>query len=265
MSFYRVRFFFSKKINFECSTPLKNSQTFRKFAVSLHVYATLVFMNVFFLFFYSSTLLQRLSDEKAELTVDDFNAISRTCKGQIDSHRKAWKQIFLAEQKERGKGRDDRTTPLLEYRKQLEAKISEHAKDVIDIVQKKLINRTNDTAMRGLLFKMTGDYWRYLAEVQRGYDRRESANKALAAYQEAEDLIVACTGPAAASRLSLMLNMAMFKFEILSEPDEALEMLKKAYDEGVACVDSLHEEAYADSILMLQIIHRTIFAWSKNK
>ena len=128
-----------------------------------------------------------------------------------------------------------------------------------------MITRTNDTAMRGLLFKMTGDYWRYLAEVQRGYDRRESANKALSAYQEAEDLIVACTGAAAASRLSLMLNMAMFKFEILSEPDEALEMLKKAYEEGIACVDALHEEAYSDSILMLQIIHRTIFAWSKNK
>lgn len=209
--------------------------------------------------------LPRLIDEKAEITIDDFNAISRICKGQIDGLRKAWKQIYLNEQKERGKGRDDRTTPLLEFRKQLEAKISDLARDIIDVVQKKLVNRTNDTAMRGLLFKMAGDYWRYLAEVQRGYDRRESANKALSAYQEAEDLIVACTGAAAASRLALMLNMSMFKFEILSEPDEALDMLKKAYDEGIACVDSLHEEAYADSILMLQIIHRTIFAWSKNK
>lgn len=213
----------------------------------------------------ASYFLPRLSDEKTEMNMDDLNTISRICKGQIDGFRKAWKQIYLAEQKERGKGRDDRTTPLLEYRKHLESKISGQSREIIEIIQKKLITRTNDTAMRGLLFKMTGDYWRYLAEVQRGYDRRESANKALSAYQEAEDLIVACTGAAAASRLSLMLNMAMFKFEILSEPDEALDMLKKAYEEGIACVDSLHEEAYSDSILMLQIIHRTIFAWSKNK
>ena len=53
--------------------------------------------------------------------MDDLNTISRICKGQIDGFRKAWKQIYLAEQKERGKGRDDRTTPLLEYRKHLES------------------------------------------------------------------------------------------------------------------------------------------------
>lgn len=217
------------------------------------------------LYDYAKNCLPRIVDNEAEITIDDQNAISRICKGAVDSYRRAWKVIYLAEQKERGKGRDDRSTPLLEYRKQLESKIAEESKAVIEMIQKKLINRTNDTSMRGLMFKMTGDYWRYLSEVQRGYDRRESANKALAAYQEAEDLIVACTGPAAAVRLSLFLNIAIFKFEILSEPDEALELAQKTYNEGIASVDSLHEEAYADSILLLQMIHRTIVAWSRNK
>jgi hypothetical protein len=183
----------------------------------------------------------------------------------MDSYRKAWKAVYLSEQKERGKGRDDRSTPLLEYRKQLESNITDLANGTIEMVQKKLIPRTNDTSMRGLLFKMMGDFWRYLAEIQRGYDRRESANKSLAAYQEAEDLIVASTGPAAAVRLSLLLNMAIFRFEILSEPDDALALAKKAYDEGIAAVDSLREEAYADSILLLQMIHRTMAAWMRNK
>jgi hypothetical protein len=183
----------------------------------------------------------------------------------MDSYRKAWKAVYLSEQKERGKGRDDRSTPLLDYRKQLESNITDLAKGTIEMVQKKLIPRTNDTSMRGLLFKMMGDFWRYLAEIQRGYDRRESANKSLAAYQEAEDLIVASTGPAAAVRLSLLLNMAIFRFEILSEPDDALALAKKAYDEGIAAVDSLREEAYADSILLLQMIHRTMAAWMRNK
>jgi hypothetical protein len=62
-----------------------------------------------------------------------------------------------------------------------------------------------------------------------------------------------------------MLNMAIFKFEILSEPDEALDLARKAYEEGIASVDSLREEAYADSILLLQMIHRTTAAWSRTK
>jgi hypothetical protein len=45
--------------------------------------------------------------------------------------------------------------------------------------------------------------------------------------------------------------MAIFRFEILSEPDDALALAKKAYDEGIAAVDSLREQAYADSILLL--------------
>lgn len=209
--------------------------------------------------------LQKLVSPDAELTIDDYNAASRTCKGIMDSYRKAWKSIYLAEQKERGKGRDDRSMPLLEFRKQLEANLTEFAKETIEMIEKKLMTRTSDTAMKGLLFKMVGDYWRYLAEIQRGYDRRESANKALSAYQESEDLIVACTGPAAAQRLSLMLNTAIFKFEILSEPDEALELVQKAYAEGMAVVDSLKGEAYADSVLLLQMIHRTIASWTRGK
>jgi hypothetical protein len=222
-------------------------------------------MTVFLPFSHARRCLPRLADAPADFTIDDQNAIARICKGSMDALRKAWKSVYLAEQKERGKGRDDRSTPLLDYRKRLEAGITDLAKETIEMVQKKLIVRAKDASIRGLLFKMTGDFWRYLAEIQRGYDRRESANKSLAGYQEAEDLIVASTGPAAAVRLALLLNMAIFRFEILSEPDEALDLARKAYDEGIAAVDSLREEAYADSILLLQMIHRTMAAWSRNK
>lgn len=225
----------------------------------------LTYLIVRFLFSYARTCLPRLSECDGELTLDDINVISRICKGKMDSIRKAWKAIYLAEQKERGKGRDDRSTPLLAYRKQLESEITNFSKEVIEMIQKHLINRTNDTPQRGLLYRMVGDYLRYLAEIQRGYDRRESTNKAHSAYQEAEDLIVASCGPAAAIRLSLMLNIAIFKFEILSEPDEALDLAQRTYNEGIACVDSLHEEAYADSILLLQMLHRTIVSWQQNK
>jgi hypothetical protein len=222
-------------------------------------------MSVFLSFSHARRCLPRLADAPTDFVIDDQNAIARICKGSMDALRKAWKSVYLAEQKERGKGRDDRSTPLLDYRKRLEASITDLAKETIEMVHKKLIVRAKDASIRGLLFKMAGDFWRYLAEIQRGYDRRESANKALAAYQEAEDLIVASTGPAAAVRLALLLNMAIFRFEILSEPDEALELARKAYDEGIAAIDSLREEAYADSILLLQMIHRTMAAWSRNK
>lgn len=216
------------------------------------------------LFQQAKEFLPVLMENERELTLDDQNTINRISKGIADSIRKSWKVIYLAEQKERGKGREDRSTPLLEYRKQLENQMTTFCKEINEKIQKKLLSRTTDTSLRGLLFKMIGDYWRYLSEIQRGYDRRESANKALAAYQEAEDLIVAVSGPASSIRLSLVLNMAIFKFEILSESEEAIDLLKKTYEEGIACVDSLHESAYADSILVLQMIHRTISAWNRN-
>ena len=217
------------------------------------------------LFDYAKNCIPRLAENDSDLQLEDINVISRICKGKMDAARKTWKTIYLSEQKERGKGRDDRSTPLLEFRKGIEQEITAFSKEIIEMIQKSLINRTNDTSMRGLLYRMIGDYWRYLAEIQRSYDRRDSTNKALAAYQEAEDLIVACCGPAAAIRLSLMLNIAIFRFEILSEPDEALDIALKAYNEGIATVDSLHDEAYTDSILILQMLHRTIVSWQQNK
>ena len=212
----------------------------------------------------SKTFLNNLF-ENLDPSLEDVNTISRICKGHVDSIRKSWKTIYLSEQKERGKGRDDRSTPLLEYRKKLETELTEFCKLIIDLIEKKFIKTGSDTTIKALLYRMIGDYWRYLAEIQRGYERGESTKNALSAYELAKDLIESCCGPAAAIRLSIMLNYSIFYFEILSNPDEALLKAQKTYEEGISCVDSLHESAYADSILMLQTIHRTILAWKLNK
>ena len=61
--------------------------------------------------------LDKIVSAEGELSIEDQNAVSRTCKGIMDSYRKSWKSVSFSEQKERGKGRDDRSTPLRAHRK----------------------------------------------------------------------------------------------------------------------------------------------------
>ena len=55
-------------------------------------------------------------------------------------------------------------------------------------------------------------------------------------------------------RLGLALNFSVFYYEIKNAPDEACKLAKKAFDDAIAELDSLKEESYKDSTLIMQLL-----------
>ena len=55
-------------------------------------------------------------------------------------------------------------------------------------------------------------------------------------------------------RLGLALNFSVFYYEIMNKPDKACELAKKAFDEAIAELDSLQEDSYKDSTLIMQLL-----------
>lgn len=108
---------------------------------------------------------------------------------------------------------------------------------------------------------MKGDYYRYLVEVKTGDDRSRFANQSKDAYgeatKEAENL--ANTHPI---KLGLALNFSVFHYEIMNDGAKACELAKKAFDDAIAELDSLKEDSYKDSTLIMQLLRDNLTLWT---
>ena len=99
-----------------------------------------------------------------------------------------------------------------------------------------------------------GDYHRYLAEFAMSDQRKASADKSLEAYQAATEVASTELAPTHPIRLGLALNFSVFYYEILNSPDKACQMAKTSFDEAIAELDTLSEESYKDSTLIMQLL-----------
>lgn len=54
----------------------------------------------------------------------------------------------------------------------------------------------------------------------------------------------------------------MFHYEILNSPDTACRLAKNAFDDAIAELDTLSEETYKDSTLILQLLRDNLTLWT---
>lgn len=106
---------------------------------------------------------------------------------------------------------------------------------------------------------------RYLAEFQSGETRKESAGKALEAYSSASSIANSELPPTHPIRLGLALNFSVFYYEILNSPDKACHLAKQAFDDAIAELDTLSEESYKDSTLIMQLLRDNLTLWTSDQ
>ena len=109
-----------------------------------------------------------------------------------------------------------------------------------------------------------GDYHRYLAEFATGDKREDSADKSLEAYKAASDVAMTELPPTHPIRLGLALNFSVFYYGILNSPDRACHLVKQAFDDAIAELDTLSEESYKDSTLIMQLLRDNLTLWTSD-
>ncbi|KAG1094007.1 hypothetical protein G6F42_018838 [Rhizopus arrhizus] len=111
---------------------------------------------------------------------------------------------------------------------------------------------------------MMGDYHRYLAEFLTSESRKESATQAHEAYKTATEIAQTELAPTHPIRLGLALNFSVFYYEILNSPDRACHLAKQAFDDAIAELDTLSEESYKDSTLIMQLLRDNLTLWTSD-
>ncbi|KAI4763378.1 14-3-3 protein [Aureobasidium sp. EXF-3400] len=199
-----------------------------------------------------------------ELTVDERNLLSVAYKNVVGTRRASWRIISSIEQKEEQKGSDKHVTIIRDYRQKIETELEKVCQDVLDVLDDSLIPKAESGESKVFYHKMKGDYHRYLAEFASGDKRKTAATAAHDAYKSATDVAQTELTPTHPIRLGLALNFSVFYYEILNSPDRACHLAKQAFDDAIAELDSLSEESYRDSTLIMQLLRDNLTLWTSS-
>lgn len=111
-------------------------------------------------------------------------------------------------------------------------------------------------------WKMQGDYYRYLCEFSGEANKVATTNLARDAYEKATAIATKELNATHPVRLGLALNFSVFHYEILSHPEVACTIAKSAFDDAISQLDSVDEEAYKDSTLIMQLLRDNLTLWT---
>merc|ERR1739841_446491 len=151
-----------------------------------------------------------------------------------------------------------------EYREKVEKELRDICNDVLALLDKYLIAKASNAESKVFYLKMKGDYYRYLAEVAVADTRATVLEDSQKAYQEAFEIAKSKMQPTHPIRLGLALNFSVFYYEILNSPEKACQLAKTAFDEAIAELDTLNEDSYKDSTLIMQLLRDNLTLWTSD-
>ena len=206
--------------------------------------------------------MKEVTETGVELSNEERNLLSVAYKNVVGARRSSWRVISSIEQKTEGSERKQQMAK--EYRVKVEKELREICYDVLGLLDKHLIPKASNPESKVFYLKMKGDYYRYLAEVATGETRNSVVEDSQKAYQDAFEISKAKMQPTHPIRLGLALNFSVFYYEILNSPDKACQLAKQAFDDAIAELDTLNEDSYKDSTLIMQLLRDNLTLWTSD-
>lgn len=197
-----------------------------------------------------------------ELSVEERNLLSVAYKNLVGARRASWRILQSVEQSEVAKGNEKRVKLIQKYRATVEKELDEICGEILDLLDKYLIPSATTTEAQVFYLKMKADYHRYLAEFKVDEERKSAASKTLDAYKAAQDKAVAELSSTNPIRLGLALNFSVFYYEVMNEAKQACSLAKQAFDEAISDLDTLGEDSYKDSALIMQLLRDNLTLWT---
>ena len=227
-----------------------------------------------------------------ELSVEERNLLSVAYKNLVGARRASWRILQSVEQSELMKNNEKRVKLIQKYRSVVEKELDEvswsfayllvsmHARayslpslnacpccfmqicgEILGLLDKFLVPSATTCEASVFYLKMKADYHRYLAEFKLDDARKDAADNTLGAYKAAQEKAneLSTTNPI---RLGLALNFSVFYYEVMNQPEMACSLAKQAFDEAISDLDTLGEDSYKDSALIMQLLRDNLTLWT---
>jgi 14-3-3 protein epsilon len=199
------------------------------------------------------------------LDLEERNLLSVAYKNVVGARRASLRIIGSIESKEIAKDPNGpHVQRVAQYKSKVNAELENICADILKLLDENLIKPQGEPESLVFYQKMKADYYRYLAEFQDGARKEENAACAKGAYESASQAATTGLAPTHPIRLGLALNYSVFLYEVQTKQDEACSLAKSAFDDAIAELDTLDEESYKDSTLIMQLLRDNLTLWSSD-
>ncbi|TKS86645.1 14-3-3 protein beta/alpha [Collichthys lucidus] len=206
--------------------------------------------------------MKEVTEKGGELSNEERNLLSVAYKNVVGARRSSWRVLSSIELK--AEAGEKKQQMVKEYREKVELELQDICNNVLTLLDEHLIKNSKNPESQVFYLKMKGDYYRYLAEVAKGDDKKKTIDNSQKAYTEARKISAAEMDSTHPIRLGLALNFSVFYYEILNSPQKACQLAKEAFDEAIAELDQLNEESYKDSTLIMQLLRDNLTLWTSD-
>ena len=202
-------------------------------------------------------------DSQSDLSLEERNLLSVAYKNVVGARRASLRIINSIENKEKEKSGPN-VNLVSSYKSKVELELDTICEDILKLLDTCLIPKAESSAEAMVFYlKMKADYYRYLAEFASGSVKDEHAISASAAY-DAATTAASSLAPTHPIRLGLALNYSVFQYEVQSKKQDACGLAKQAFDDAIAELDTLDEESYKDSTLIMQLLRDNLTLWTSD-
>jgi len=197
-----------------------------------------------------------------DLSLEERNLLSVAYKNVVGARRASLRIIGSIKSKELEK-HTNKVELVRGYEAKVSAELNSICQDILTLLDDYLIAKADQAEASVFYLKMKADYYRYLAEFSEGESKTDHSSNAEKSYKEATEK-AGQLAPTHPIRLGLALNFSVFLYEVQQKASEACDLAKQAFDDAIAELDTLDEESYKDSTLIMQLLRDNLTLWTSD-
>lgn len=204
-----------------------------------------------------SYLGEVLDHKGGSVNADERNLLSVAFKNLISSKRSACRTIAAIEQNPKYQKFQ---SALANYKHGIEQQLTTDCEKIVHIIQSKVLSRECESEAKAFFVKMIGDYYRYIAENAKDAKLAEVKQKALEAYEQANNIPLAACNPI---KLGLALNFSVFHYEVMKNHARACELADVALEQALEKIDELEEDDFRDAKSIIELLKENLTLWKE--
>ena len=144
----------------------------------------------------------------------------------------------------------------------METRLFKDCDSIIDLVQQNILAKGPADETKAYFLKTVADYHRYIAEIATDSRWDDSLEAARKFYDEANAILLPACNPV---KLSIVLNLSVFNYEILKDYRKACAVADRALSEALEKIDDLEEEEFKEAKATIELLKENLALWKEDQ